>query len=165
MRPEQSEYAPYAHAYVSLVPGDDVVKALAAQTQETERLLDSVKDPSHAYAPGKWTIKQVFHHMIDTERVFAYRVLTIARNDSTALPGFEQDDWMQFTPDIPMNALRDEYRAVRASTLALLRNLPAEALLRRGKANNYDVTARGLVWCLTGHELHHTKILRDKYLA
>jgi uncharacterized damage-inducible protein DinB len=168
-RPESSEYPPYAAVYVNLVVGDDILNILAAQLEQSTALLKSVDDrraSEFSYAPGKWTIKQVLGHMTDTERIFAYRAHHIARRDAAALPGFEQDDYVAAGAfnERTLSSLIDEFRIVRQSTIALLRNLPQQAWLRQGMANKYSVTVRGVAFLAAGHELHHVKILREKYL-
>jgi len=168
-RPDTSEYPPYAAVYVNLVVGDQILPILAAQLEQSTALLKSVDDrraSEFAYAPGKWTIKQILGHIIDTERIFGYRALCVARNDVTPLPGFEQDDYVAAGSfnERALNGLIDEYRAVRQSTIALFQNLPQQAWLRQGLANKYNVTVRGLAFLAAGHELHHVKILREKYL-
>jgi len=168
-RPDTSEYPPYAAVYVNLVVGDQILPILAAQLEQSTALLKSVDDrraSEFAYAPGKWTIKQILGHIIDTERIFGYRALCVARNDVTPLPGFEHDDYVAagFFNERSLNSLIDEYRAVRQSTIALFQNLPQQAWLRQGLANKYNVTVRGLAFLAAGHELHHVKILREKYL-
>jgi len=167
-RPESSEYAAYAKAYVDLVAGDDILHALRTQVDETVALLQPLGEAGSAvaYAPGKWTVKQVLGHIIDTERVFAYRALCVARNDATPLPGFEQDDYVRFGPfdKCTFASLLDEFSVVRAGTIALFRDLQPADWMRRGVANKFDVTVRGLAFCTAGHELHHRKILREKYL-
>jgi uncharacterized protein YciI len=169
-RPDESEYAPYAKAYVELVAGSDVIEALATQQEDFGALLQSMDDVRASvltYALGKWTVKQVVNHVIDSERVFAYRALCIARNDLRPLAGFEQDDYAQNGPSaaLPVRSLLDEFRAVRAATTWLFRNLPEEAWLRRGTANQYEVTVRGLAYHIAGHERHHAKSLRERYLG
>jgi uncharacterized protein YciI len=168
-RPEQSEYPPYASIYVNLVSGDAVLQTLASQLESTAALLRSV-DEGHAseycYAPGKWTIKQVIGHVLDTERIFAYRALRIARGDTTPLPGFEQDDYVRAANfnACPLPVLLEDFRVVRQSTLGLFRSLPEQAWLCRGVANQHAVTVRGLAFMLAGHERHHVNILRERYL-
>jgi len=165
-RPDPSEYR--TGGYVDLVEDDDVLRAFETQLADTLALLQPLTPAAaaSAYAPGKWTIKEVLGHVIDTERIFAYRALCIARSDTTALPGYEQDDYVQGSNfnALPLEALLQEFRAVRQATLALYRNLPAEAWTRRGTVNNYSATVRGLAFTSAGHERHHVKILREKYL-
>jgi hypothetical protein len=164
--PEASEYPPYAAVYVDLVPEGNILHLLASQVEDTVALLQPI-DPERTYAPGKWTVRQVAGHIIDTERVFAYRALRTARNDATPMAGFEQDDYVRFGPfdHCSLTDLLDEFRIVRAASIALYRNLTPESWMRKGVANQFPVTVRGLAYVTAGHELHHVKILREKYLA
>lgn len=169
-RPDSTEFAPYAQAYVDLVQGDDVAKSLSAQKDSTASLLQPIDDKlagTFSYAPGKWTIKELIGHIIDTERIFAYRALSVARGEATSLPGFEQDDYVRESGanGRSLSDLTRELDAVRQSTIALFSSLPAEAWSRRGTVNGYSVTVRGLAYHMAGHELHHLRILKDKYLA
>jgi hypothetical protein len=168
-RPDDSEFAPYAKIYVDLVTTPDVLGALSAQIDSTLALLEPIEDrfaATHTYAPGKWTIKEVAGHVIDTERIFGYRALCIARNDQASLPGFEQNDYVRFSGSNqrPWRDLLDEFRIVRQSSIALFRGLPNDAWSRRGTANQTSLTVRGLAYLIAGHELHHVGILRDRYL-
>src|SRR5450432_1745331 len=148
-RPDSSEFAPYAKAYVDLVEGDDLENSLTAQIGSTISLLQPISDSvagTSSYAPGKWTIKETIAHIIDTERIFAYRVLSVARGDATSLPGFEQEDYVR-TSGANARSLPDllaELQPVRRSTIALLSGLPREAWSRRGTVNGHTVTVRGL---------------------
>ncbi len=168
-RPDQTEFAPYAQAYVDLVEGADIEKALMAQLDSTVSWLRPINDlvaSSYAYPPGKWTVKEVIGHINDTERIFAYRALCVARGDPTSLPGFEQDDYVRVSGanGRSLTDLLNEFQAVRRATMALFTGLPREAWSRRGTVNRYSVTVRGLAFHIAGHELHHLKILREKYL-
>jgi uncharacterized damage-inducible protein DinB len=168
-RPAAGEYAAYAHADIDLVAGDDIVRALVEQIEQTLSVLQPVPDARAAtltYAPGKWTLKQVVGHMSDDERIFAYRALCLARNEAQPLPGFEEKDYVRFGhfEDRTFSDLLEELRIVRQSTLALFRGLHPEAWLRRGVVNGYGATTRGLAFHLAGHELHHMAIVREKYL-
>ena len=168
-RPESDEYAPYYKTYISLVPDADIVTTLEKQLQETSALLNarSEADGEFRYAPGKWSVKEVLGHLTDSERVFAYRVLRIARNDKTPLAGFEQDDYVQYGSfaQRPLADLIEEYISVRKATLSLLRGLDETAWARRGVANKNEVSVRAIAYIIAGHELHHKKILQEKYFA
>jgi hypothetical protein len=169
-RPEPGEYPSYSQTYIDTVQGGDILRAFSEQLESTLSLLAKIDDQAagtFAYAPGKWTIKQVLGHVIDTERIFAYRALRISRNDSTPLSGFEQDDYVPFagSNERSLASLLDEFEAVRQSTIALFRNIPQDAWLRKGSANNYPVTVRGIAFQAAGHEAHHVKILREKYAS
>jgi uncharacterized damage-inducible protein DinB len=167
-RPRADEYSPYYHGYVSLVPAGDVVETLERQHAETQALLAGLSDEQGAarYGPGKWSVKELVGHLVDSERVFAYRVLRFARGDRTPLPGFEQDDYVR-GGDFDARTLADlaaEFAAVRRATVALLRSLDAAAWARTGAANDAEVSVRALAHIIAGHELHHVNILRTRYL-
>jgi DinB superfamily len=168
-RPQAGEFAAYAQADIDFVEGEDAVAALAAQLATTLALFSPVGEElasSFVYAPGKWTLKQVVGHLSDDERIFAYRVLCIARNDSRPLPGFDEKDYVRFA-GFEGRAWADllaEYRVVRESTLVLFRTFTPEVWLRRGNVNGYDASVRGLAFHIAGHELHHLRIVREKYL-
>lgn len=166
-RPAPGEHAPYFAGYVAAVPGDDAWPALAAGLEATPRAFAALDDARamHRYAPGKWSVKEVLGHVTDTERVFAYRVLRFARADATPLPGFDENRWVpagRFDAR-PLASLVDEFRAVRAATLALLAGLDADALVRRGPANGFETSVRAIAWMTAGHERHHLAILRERY--
>lgn len=166
-RPQPGEYAPYYERYIALVPGGDILATLDAQRRQTLLLLSGREEieGDFRYAPEKWTAKQVLGHVCDTERVFAYRALRIARGDQTPMEGFEQDDYVRNGPFavVPLAEVIEDYIAVRRATLTLLRNLEEQAWTRRGMANKNEVTVRGLAYIIAGHELHHRRILEEKY--
>jgi uncharacterized damage-inducible protein DinB len=168
-RPQASEYAPYYDRYISLVQGDNILKALDEQRRQMMLLLScrDEEDGDFRYAPGKWSAKEVLGHVCDSERVFAYRALRIARADATPLEGFEQDDYVRNGPfaSRPLEDLVEDFIAVRRATLSLLRNLDEPAWTRRGLANKNEVSVRALAYMIAGHELHHRRILEEKYFA
>lgn len=165
-KPEPNEYFEYYGRYIEKV-GDDAMATLRASAAATPRLLSGVTEPQamFRYAPGKWSVKQVLGHVIDCERVFAYRALTFARGDASALPGFEENDWAEIAPydRRPLPDIVAEYEAVRAATIALVASFDDVALARRGKANGKEMSVRGAVHIIAGHELHHMTILRERY--
>ena len=167
-RPESNEYAAYYEKYVSLVPDADIVGTLARQNEETLALLGTVTEEraGFRYEPGKWSIKQVVGHLIDAERIFAYRALAIARGERQALPGMEQDEYMAHA-DFDARTLADlteEFAHVRRANVLMLRGLDAEAWQRRGVASDNEVTVRAIAYIIAGHEAHHVQILRTRYL-
>jgi len=168
-RPAASEFAPYYGTYIGKVPDGDLLRTLEEQNEQTMALLSGLPESkgSLAYAPGKWTLKEVVSHVADAERVFSYRALWIARGDMTPLPGFDQEPWV---PNSGANArtladLLGELRAIRAATLALLRHLPPEAVGRVGTASGNPVSVRAVAWIIAGHERHHMGIVRERYLV
>src|ERR1035441_8643558 len=168
-RRQPGEYAPYYDRYISLVPGNDILDTLDQRRRQTMLLLSGRDDDDgdFRYAPDKWSAKEVLGHVCDTERIFAYRALRIARADATPLEGFEQDDYVRNGPFAhrPLSDLVEDFIAVRRATLSLLRNLGEAAWSRRGIANKNEVTVRALAYIIAGHELHHRRILEEKYFA
>lgn len=162
-RPKPGEYNEYYQRYIARVP-DDVMSALANQTDETVALLKGV-DGEFRYAPGKWTVSEMLGHLIDSERIFAYRALRIARGDQKPLAGFEQDGYVQNAPHCSLADLIEEFRVVRQSTILLFRHLDEAAWSRTGTASEYPVSVRALAFLIAGHELHHRAVLKEKYLA
>jgi hypothetical protein len=167
-RPDSNEYAPYYGKYISLVPEGDILVTLERQLPDTVALLAPREaDGDYRYAPGKWSVKESFGHVIDTERVFSYRALRIARNDQTPLAGYEQDDYVKYGPfaQCTLPAMLEEFTSVRKATVALFRALDQAAWSRRGTASNNEVTVRALAYMIAGHELHHRKLFQDKYFS
>jgi hypothetical protein len=167
-RPQADEHAPYYSTYIDRVPDGDLVAHLQDQLDETSALLGGVSadKADFAYAPGKWSIKEVVGHLSDTERVMAYRALRFARNDKTELPGFDENSWV---PNGGFQArtlsdLLEEFRAVRSSTIHFAKHLGDDVLARRGSASGHPVSVRALLYIIAGHERHHTALFRERYL-
>ena len=167
-RPHTSEYAAYYETYVSLVPDGDIVGTFERQLEETLSLIRGIPETrgEFRYAEGKWSIKELIGHIIDCERVFAYRALRFGRGDTTPLSGFEQDDFVRGADfnKRSLENLADEYELVRRSTIALFGSLEADAWDRRGTANDNEVSVRGLAFITAGHERHHLGVLKNRYL-
>jgi hypothetical protein len=166
-RPQPGEYNPYYDRYISLVEADDVLAALEEQAAETTAVLKSAAAKADfRYAPGKWSVKEVLGHINDTERIMTYRALRIARGDKTPIEGFEQDDYIRAGNfgQRTLADLVDEFAAIRQATLAFFRHLDGDAAARIGTANKNDISARALPFIIAGHELHHRRILQEKYL-
>ena len=168
-RPDPSEFAPFYAGYIAKVPDGDLVGTLEANLEEFVRTIGAVAEVrgEFAYAPGKWSLKEVIGHVIDAERVFSYRAMRIARGDETPLPGFDEKAWVPQSGanDRTIADLLAELRTVRAATIALLRHLPAGSVTRRGTASGNGVTVRALAWIIAGHPVHHLGILRERYLV
>ena len=167
-RPSLSEYNAYYQPYVSESPGDDVLAALAAQRDSTAALLAGIPEAKAGfrYAPGKWSVKEVIGHLADSERVFAYRALRVARADATPLASFDENAWMP-EAGFDRRTLADiaaEFRAVRDGTLALFHGFDASAWPRVGTASGHPISARALAWIISGHEAHHLRVLAERYL-
>jgi len=169
MRPESTEYAPDYGKYVMLVPDGDLAATLSRQLDATLALLSplSEQQAAFAYAPGKWSIKEVVGHVTDGERVFAYRALRIGRNDKTPLPGFEQDDYVASANfnERTLSSLLEEFAAVRQASVQLFKNFTEKEWQRRGTANGQEITPLSLAYIIAGHELHHVDVLRTRYLS
>lgn len=169
LRPAPDEYGAYYGRYIDRVPEGDLCATLEAQLEETLGLLRALPDVrgNDRYAPGKWSIKEVLGHVIDTERIMSYRALRVGRGDPTPLPAFEQDDYVR-AADFERRTLHDlceELAAVRAATVHLFRHFDPAALTRRGTASGHPVTPRALGYIIAGHERHHAAILRERYLV
>ncbi len=173
LRPQPGEYAPYYDRYISLVhhnetPGNDILAAFDDQRRQTLLLLcgRAEADGDLRYAPDKWSLKEVLGHINDTERIMSYRALRISRGDATPIEGYEQDEYVRNGPFAgrPLADLIEDYIAVRRATVSLFRNLDEPAWSRRGVANKNEVTVRALAYIIAGHELHHRRIIEEKYL-
>lgn len=166
-KPAEGEYANFYWGYIESVPDGDVMQQLSTQPARMDALLGklSESDAMDRYAPGKWSVKEVVGHLSDTERVMSYRLLRIARSDATPLAGFDQDAYVPAAGSDArsMHDLLLEFRAVRASTIALARGLDANAWTRTGTVNNATASARALLYIIAGHAAHHMKTLREQY--
>ena len=166
-RPGADESAPFYHGYIDQVPGEQIGEYLASQLREVEQLLAPLDDAAarFRYAPGKWSVKEVLGHLCDAERIFAYRLLRIARADTTPLPGFDEDAYVppaEFDAR-PMGDLVREFQAVRASTIALVEGLPSAGWQRRGQASGKAISSRAIAYIMVGHVTHHLAVLRERY--
>ena|SRR5215472_16204729 len=168
-RPERDEYAPHYDKYVQLVPEGDITTTLSQQLESTLTLFETIDEAQarKRYAPDKWSIKELVGHVIDAERVFAYRAMRFARNDQTPLPAFEQDDYVSSANSDArqFSDLREEFAHVRRANIHFFRALGEEAWRRRGIASEVEVTVRALAYIIAGHEAHHVNILKQRYLA
>jgi hypothetical protein len=166
-RPGADEATPAFQSYISEIPDQSIGDRLHDQVREIEQLFETVTDHDALarYAEGKWSIKEILGHLTDSERIFSYRLLRIARGDATPLPGFEEKDYVPAGrfDDRPLPMLLTEFRAVRMSTIALVEGIPADAWERWGEASGSAVTARALAYVIVGHVAHHLSVLRDRY--
>ena len=167
-RPEANEFASYYEKYISQVLEDDAIVALEAELNAALTFFREI-DEQHskiAYAEGKWTIREVLGHIVDTERVMSYRAMRFARNDQTPLQGFEQDDYIKGATfnSTSLGDLLREFEHLRRANILMFRNLPKEAWSRRGIANGKEVSVRALAFIVAGHEKHHRKIVKERYL-
>ena len=168
-RPTPDEHADDYAPYIDRVPGDrPLFEVMRTAPDALEALLAGLPADreTFAYAPGKWTCREVLGHVIDAERLFSYRVLHIARGDEAALPSMDQDRWAAASNAArrPVADLLREFRGLRTANAALFASLDEETLSRRGTASGFEFTVRALVHIIAGHELHHRDVLRDRYL-
>jgi len=168
LRPQPGEYASYYEKYLSQIQGNDILATLDDQGRQMLLLLSgrTEADGELRYAPEKWTVKEVLGHVCDAERVFAYRALRISRNDPTPMEGFDENDYVRNGPFArrTLADLIEDYITVRRATISLFRNLDEAAWTRRGVANKNESTVRALAYIIAGHELHHRKMIEEKYL-
>ena len=168
-KPEAGEYAPYAAMYIDLLPGDGrVLERLESNFDEVRMLVSSLSEDrlTYRYAPGKWSIKEILVHIVDDERIYAYRALRFARGDSAELPGFEQDDYARKSgaDERSLASIFAEYEAVRRATVTMFEGLPDEAFERSGVADGKVMSVRAAAYHIAGHELHHLNVIRERYL-
>lgn len=168
-KPDEGEYLPYTIMYIGLLPNDgDVLTHMKNNFELIKKLIFSLPQEKllFQYAPDKWTLKEVLVHIIDDERIYAYRALRFARNDKTELPGFEQDDFTRYSGanERDLSNIFEEYEAVRHATISMFNGFPDEAWLRSGIANGGIMSVRAAAYHIAGHELHHLNIIKNKYI-
>lgn len=166
-RPTASEYSPYHAGYVALVPEEDVLSAMEQQSSEMQKVLASLDEArgAHRYAEGKWSVKEVIGHVVDSERIFGYRALAFARGESQALPGFDEKAYVENASfgDWKLGELAELYAVVRRANIVFFKNLREELWDRRGTASDVPVSVRGIAYVIVGHERHHLNVLRERY--
>ncbi len=169
MRPKPGDYNPYYDTYISLIEDDNIIRVLENQIKTSETYLRTFSEEkgNYSYADGKWTVKEVLGHVIDTERIMAYRALAFARNEKQAIPGFEQDDYVAESNfnKRSLDDLINEFKTVRESNIILFKSFDEEILNRRGTSSESKITVRALIYIIAGHEKHHMKILNEKYVV
>jgi len=167
-KPQEGEHSPYFSRYIDLVPDDGrVMQSLKDNLEVVKNHIHSLPEAklTTPHAPGEWTVQEILGHVIDTERIFTYRALWCARNNTTPLPGFEQNEFVPYSRanERSIDEILDEYTAVRASSIALFNSFDEVALTRKGTASNNPLTPRAVVYILAGHELHHLKSIQENY--
>ena len=165
-RPQIEDYPQWYKGYIDLVDGD-VLEILTAQAEAFAQFVTSHADKAdYAYAPGKWTIKEMFGHIIDTERIMVFRLTCFARGEKAAIPGFDEDQYVNNAhfKDRSLESLCEEFVSLRKSNLFLLKSLNEEELNRFGNANGNEISVRALVFILAGHVMHHQKVIVERYL-
>jgi len=168
MKPEKQDYPEYYERYLNLVKETEPVEALENNWKAIEQFVKAIPaaKADYAYAPEKWTVKQVLQHIIDTERIFAYRALRFARNDNQLLPSFEENDYAAAArvSERTMADLLEEFETVRKATLSMARHLNTEELMRRGQLMAGPISVLALLYTCCGHAQHHLNIINERYL-
>lgn len=168
MKPQAGEFASFYQGYIDRVPAGNIVQTLVNNRQQTLDFLKSIPGDkwNHRYADGKWSIRELLIHIMDAERIFAYRALRIARNDQTSLAGFDENAYVpeSFAAGRSVESLLEEYAAVRAASVQLYKNLHPDVWTRLGDANGNPVSVRALAYITAGHEMHHMSIIKERYL-
>jgi len=165
---KENEYNPYYKRYIEMSGNSDLVTGLRTGFEESLKFYNSIPSNKleHSYEDGKWTVKEVIQHIMDTERIFAYRALRFARQDKTPLSGFEQNDYV---PTSQANSrdfknLISEYTAIRQATIAMFENFSNDMLTSIGKASGSNMSVRALGFITIGHEMHHCNVIKERYL-
>jgi hypothetical protein len=168
-RPSNEEYLPYYDKYIRLVPEGNISDILNQLLENTVKYLSDIPEnkSNYRYAPDKWSLKEVLGHINDTERIMSYRLLRIARGDATPLTGYDPDKLNSRASfdSYAWSELIEDYTCVRRSTISLIRVLSEEAWSRRGVASESEISAKALAYIIAGHELHHIRIIKERYLA
>lgn len=165
-RPQTQEYPEWYNKYISLVEGD-VIEILEKQVTEFSDFINSlVGKGDYAYAPGKWTIKELIGHIIDTERIMTFRLLCFARGEKARIPGFEEDDYVAAAHfnDRSLLSLSEEFSLLRKANLYLIKSLSDEELAKSGNANGNEMSVKAFVYVLAGHIMHHVNVIKERYL-
>ena len=168
MRPNPGDYDPYFERYIKLVEGNNIIKILYEQGKITRETIKSISDykGNYRYADDKWTIKEVIGHILDSERILAYRALSLARGEKKSLPGFDHNDYVRdgnFNRR-ELTELSFEFKLLRESNLLMFKNFSEEMLCKKGLADEASVTVLALLYIIAGHEKHHLNVLEEKYL-
>ncbi len=168
MRPTIDGVPPFYRPYLEKVKGDDIASILKQSKQDTLAVLENIDEEkaNYAYAEGKWTIKSLVQHIVDSEAVFTFRGLWIARKAYGSLLGFEQDDWVSedLKTEKSFASVLESYRATRDWSISLFSTMNEEELLRTGNANGFEIKALILPYLIAGHNLHHLDVLKSRYL-
>ncbi|TDQ09619.1 DinB family protein [Pedobacter metabolipauper] len=168
-RPQTNEYPAWGETYIKLIDliDGDILDLLERQATEFAEFINSLTEKGdYAYAPGKWTLKELIGHIIDTERILVYRLTCFARAEEQELPGFEEDDYVAAAhfSERSMYSFSEEFALLRKANLYLFRSLKEEELDRSGIASGRKISVRALVFVIAGHLIHHTQIIKERYL-
>lgn len=164
----EQDYPEYYQKYINLLPNEDLISLLESQKEEKIKFIQSLKgeDLTFKYADDKWTVAEVIQHELDTERIFQYRALCIARNDKTSFPGYDQDAYVPFSGanKRKISDFVQEYEFVRDSGIALFKSFDQAMLKRIGTSNGFDLSTAAAGFIIAGHEKHHLKLFKTNYL-
>ena len=167
-RPDPSEYNPYYDGYIRAAGEGDIIQILADEGENAVRLFDGIEPERgrYRYEEGKWSLAEVLGHIVDTERLFSYRALRIARGDTTPMPGMDQDQWVAGSDFDArgLASLSKEFLALRASNISLFSSFTDEECVRIGNASGFDFSVRALIYITAGHAMHHVRVIEDRYL-
>lgn len=167
-KPTVTEYAPYHQRYIDLITTDDIFLFFKQQAEEIVALFTNLSEEqtSFRYADGKWTIKEVLAHIVDSERIFGYRVLAISRGEKNPLPGFAENEYVKNGKyeNRSLKSLLAEYSHLSSANMVLFKSLDEEMLSQKGTASGKEVTARAILFVAIGHEKHHLEIIKSRYL-
>lgn len=167
-KPNENDYPTYFGTYISKISGDDLIESFEKNFLETAQLVNGLTEEklNFRYAEGKWSIKEILIHIMDAERIFAYRALTFARCDKNPLPGFEENDYAPASKASfrSVESILTEFEALRKSTIELFKNFDEDQLNQSGIASNNRISVSALGYAIAGHELHHLQVIRERYL-
>lgn len=167
-RPTPEEYPEYYNQYLHLVKDGDIIEILEEQSIYVQKFISTLteEEGNSTYAFGKWTIKEIFGHLLDTERIWTYRALRISRQDKQPMPGYDQDDYVKNSRYYKksLKEIADEMLLLRAANLKFFKSLEEEDLLKNGMANESEFSVRAILYILAGHELYHINFIKENYL-
>ncbi|MEL7832375.1 DinB family protein [Fodinibius sp. Rm-B-1B1-1] len=165
--PQEDEYGSFYNGYIKLVEPPNVIQTLIQQGQQVYALTRQLtnKQANHRYAEGKWSVKEIIGHLVDTERIMAYRALCISRGEQTTLPGYDHDAYVQEANfgQRSLRSLSTEYDALRNANISMFSSFTPNQIQRTGTANDVTVSVRALAFIIAGHEKHHLNVLEEKY--
>lgn len=168
MRPDPATYPPYFNNYIKLVEGNDIHEIIAKQTPANLKFFESISDDQslYRYDDEKWTVKEVLQHVIDTERIFCYRALALAREERNTLPGFDENNYGKraHANNRKWTDLVEEFKAVRNATTFLINSFEETDFKKSGAVSDYQITVGAISFIIAGHVLHHINIIRERYL-
>lgn len=166
-RPQPDEYGDFYEGYINLVDQPNAIQSLIRQGQQIYALVQQLTkdEANHRYADNKWSVKEIIGHLVDTERIMAYRALCISRGEQQSLPGYDHDSYVEQAgfENRSLQSLSAEYDALRNANISMFSSFSKEQMLRKGTANKISVSVRALAFIIVGHEKHHLNILDEKY--